>query len=117
MQTKSKLMLVVLAALAIGASSAFAVTGQVARGGDDLTPPPMCPDNNGVDTYCGGLLAKDGADDVLPEGVDDNGVDFIIAKDGADDLPGDDNGVDFILAKDGADDLPGDDHGVDPLAG
>lgn len=97
MQTKSKLMLAVLAALAIGASSAFAATEQLARGGDDFAPPPMCPDNNGIDSYCGGLFAKHGADDVLPEGVDDNGVDFILAKDGADDLPGDDNGVDPLI--------------------
>ena len=90
MQTKSKLMLAVLAALAIGSSSA------VARGGDDLAPPPAC-DDKAVDGFCG-PVAKNGADDVVPEGLDNNGVDFIlmIAKHGADDLPGDDNGVDPI---------------------
>jgi hypothetical protein len=90
MQTKSKLMLTVLAALAIGISSAFA------RGGDDLAPPPAC-DDKAVDGFCG-PLAKHGADDVVPEGRDDFGVDFIlmIARHGADDVLIDDNGVDLI---------------------
>ena len=78
MQTKSKLMLAVLAALAIGATSAFAATEQLARHGqgrDDLAPPPAC-DDHAIDGFCG-AVAKNGADDVLPEGLDNNGVDFI----------------------------------------
>ena len=100
MQTKSKLMFAVLAALAMGASSAFA------RGHDDLAPPPAC-DDQAIDGFCGpnalnegGLvIAKQGADDVLPEPLDNNGVDFIIGRNGADDLVPeglDNNGVDVI---------------------
>lgn len=76
MQTKSKLMFAVLAALAMSASSAFA------RGHDDLAPPPAC-DDQALDGFCGPnasigvsfTVARNGADDVIPEGLDDNGVD------------------------------------------
>ena len=100
MKTRSKLMFAVLAALAMGASSAFA------RGHDDLAPPPTC-DDHALDGFCGPsaqiggslFIARRGADDVVPEGLDDNGVDFIIGRNGADDVVPeglDNNGVDVI---------------------
>jgi hypothetical protein len=92
MSTKSKIMSAVLAALAIGASSAFAASAplQLARhGADDLAPPPAC-DDNGTDLVCA-TLAKGGDDGV----IDDKGVDFVIGKGGDDGLI-DDNGIDFV---------------------
>ena len=77
------------------------------------------------------VLAKHGADDVLPEPCDDHGTDLCvsggqaIAKHGADDVlpePCDDHGTDLCvsggqtIAKHGADDVlpePCDDHGTD----
>lgn len=79
MSIKWKLMSAALAALAISTSSAFAAQMQLARNGaDDVAPPPAC-DDHGTDLLCGPIAR--GGDD----GVDDDGVDFVIGQGGADD--------------------------------
>ena len=74
MYTKSKLMLAALAALAFSASVPAATQLKLARGGDDLAPPPTC-DDHAVDGFCGSI-AKNGADDLLEE-LDDHGNDLV----------------------------------------
>lgn len=82
MPIKSKLMIAVLTALALGTSSAFA-----RNGADDGIDAPEC-DDHGTDIVCNIVLAKNGADDLV-DGFDDGGVD---GDDGFDD-----NGVDVLV--------------------
>ena len=116
MNTKTALVSAVLSALALiatGASAATrtetpaaapvsALTTLAKHGADDPvgSEDPGC-DDRGTDVCAYIKLSKHGADDAV-DGADDNGVDFIVAKHGADDAAdpvdgADDNGVDFII--------------------
>ena len=92
MHIKSKLVMSLLAALALSASSAFAK-----KGADDGLP-PQCDDHGTDLVVCNTIVAKHGADDPI-DLIDDGGVDFIVAKNGADDLVDgfDDDGVDLVV--------------------